>query len=114
MTQRRLRLVPDGGAAPSELEDPVNHWDDYGGVHPDWACVEVEHCRACGRLLVEHYELTGRLDRASGRPTYRRLHSCPTWVEGWRASWWARGWALPGYGHDSHDADNPLSARGYR
>lgn len=92
-----------------------NHWNDYGMFDPRWACdKDEEHCHRCGRTLVAHIELTGMRSRANGLPTFARYHSCPTWVEGWRTSWWARGWATPGYGHDSHDADNPLSARGYQ
>lgn len=93
----------------------VNHWDDYGGVGARFSCHEAEeHCRHCGRRLVEHIVTSDSRSRRTGQPTYARYHSCPTWVEGWRVRWWAKGWACPGMHHDSHDADNPLSARGYR
>jgi hypothetical protein len=94
----------------------VNHWSDWnGGPNPRFACShDREHCRSCGRELVETFELTGSRSRRTGEPTFARYHSCPTWVdEGWQTRWWARRWACPGMGHDSHDADNPLSARGY-
>lgn len=93
----------------------TNHWDDYGASPFLKACEETEEfCSRCGRQLVEHIEVTGQRSRRTGLQTYERLHSCPTWIEGWRAKRWARGWALPGYGHDSHDADNPSLERGYR
>lgn len=92
----------------------VNHWEDYGGPRFGIACKGEEFCYRCGEALVEHVELTGQRSRRTGGPTYERLHSCPTWIRGWRARWWARGWACPGMGHASHDADNPLSGRGYR
>lgn len=92
----------------------LNHWDDYGGANPKWACDRSpEHCSRCGRQMVEHIEPSGDRSRKTGEPTFVRYHSCPTWVEGWRTERWARGWACPGMGHDSHDADNPLSSRGY-
>lgn len=94
--------------------EAANHWADYPFSGHDWSCVRVEYCHRCGRELVEHYELTGDRSRKTGQPQYARYHSCPTWFEGWRASRWARGWACPGWGHDSHDADNPLLSRGYR
>lgn len=95
--------------------EPVSHWEDYGGPDPRFACDKLEeHCHNCGRRLVTHFEWSGSYSRKTGEPTYTKYHSCPTWVTGWRARWWARGWALPGYGHDSHDAENPLSARAYR
>jgi hypothetical protein len=98
------------------MSEYLNHWDDYGGVVPQWACDRSpEHCRRCGRQMVETIEPTGQLSRKTGEMTFARYHSCPTWVSGWRAEkWWARAWATPGRGHDSHDADNPLSGRGYR
>ena len=93
----------------------VNHWEDYGGTDPRFACTETdEHCSRCGRLMVETVEPGQLRSRRTGGPTFVRYHSCPTWVTGWRARRWARGWALPGYGHDSHDADNALSTRTYR
>jgi hypothetical protein len=96
-------------------ETAVNHWDDYGGVDPRFRCeAEAEFCHNCGRQLVAHTEPGTFRSRRTGQPTYVRYHSCPTWVEGWRTSRWARGWACPGMGHDSHDADNPMSARSYR
>lgn len=95
--------------------DYVNHWEDYGGADPRWACQkEAEHCQNCGRLMVETIEPSGFRSRRTGAMTFARYHSCPTWVEGWRASRWARGLFCPGYGHASHDADNPMSTRSYR
>ncbi len=95
--------------------EAVNHWEDYGGVDPRFVCQKPEeHCKRCGLRMIESIEPGPLRSRETGAPTFARYHSCPTWVEGWRTSRWARGWALPGYGHDSHDADNPLSARGYR
>ena len=93
----------------------TNHWVDYGNHHGyDFSCKHaIEYCR-CGRQLVGHYELTGSASRVTGQPTYTHYHSCPTWVTGWRTSRWARWWATPGWGHDSHDADNPMSGRTYR
>lgn len=103
------------GEPMSELE-AVNHWEDYGGLHPGMVCErEVEFCTRCGRRMVESIELGTFRSRRTGGPTFARYHSCPTWVEGWRTSnRFFRFWATPGMGHDSHDADNPLSARGYR
>jgi hypothetical protein len=93
----------------------LNHWDDYGGASPTWACDRSpEYCTRCGRQMVETIEPTGGRSRKTGEMTFARYHSCPTWVTGWRAERWARGWACPGMWHDSHDADNPLSGRGYR
>jgi hypothetical protein len=93
----------------------LNRWDDYGGADPHWACDEMrEHCDRCGRVMVETIEPTGQHSRKTGEMTFARYHSCPTWVSGWRTKRWLRFWALPGYGHDSHDADNPLLARAYR
>lgn len=94
----------------------VNHWNDYGAIHGfECEMIRTECCHACGRVMVETVEPTGNFDRATGRPTAERWHSCPTWVPtGWKAAKWARFWLLPGRGHDSHDADNPLSGRGYR
>jgi hypothetical protein len=96
----------------------VNHWEDYGGLGGhDFSCKETdEHCHVCGRQLVEHFEVGMFKSRRTGGPTYERLHSCPTWVVGWKTRWgWTRALFLPGYGgHDSHDADNPMSSRGYR
>ena len=93
----------------------LNHWDDYGGFNPEHVCNRgPEFCSRCGREMVETIESEGMRSRRTGEPTFARYHSCPTWVTGWRTRRWARGWALPGYGHDSHDADNPMSGRGYR
>jgi hypothetical protein len=93
----------------------LNHWDDYGGVLPGWACDKPsEHCSRCGRAMVESIEPTGMRSRQTGEMTFARYHSCPTWVTGWRTNRWLRFWATPGYGHDSHDADNPVSGRAYR
>lgn len=96
----------------------VNHWDDFSAVSlVGRECKRVdEHCQICGQQLLEHYEMGTFRSRRTGAPTYMRMHSCPTWVLGWRTKWrWTRLLFLPGYGgHDSHDADNPLSARGYR
>lgn len=95
--------------------DAVNHWENLGGIRRAFGCSRSpEYCSECGREMVEHFEITGRHSRKTGQRTYERLHSCPSWITGWRASRWARGWACPGMNHDSHDADNPLSARGYR
>ena len=95
--------------------DSVNHWLDRGALDPIFFCRrDPEFCSKCGQQLVEHVELLSRRDTRTGLPTHERLHSCPTWVTGWRTSRWARGWACPGMGHDSHDADNPMAARGYR
>ena len=105
-------------AAQQALSDAaVNHWEDYGGFTPSMVCKRwPEFCSTpgCGRQMVETIEPGMFMSRRTGGPTYVRYHSCPTWVEGWRTKRWARAWALPGYGHDSHDADNPLSGRGYR
>lgn len=95
--------------------EAVNHWEDYGGG-PDarWVCKKTEeHCHRCGARLVEHIETGMFRSRRTGGPTYVRYHSCPTWFTGWRTSKWARWWAAPGDGHESHDADLPLSSRGY-
>ena len=95
--------------------EPVSHWDDYGVSWPDFSCKKAtEFCRNCGRQLVEHVEVGMFRSERTGGPTYVKYHSCPTWIEGWRAKPWARVWALPGNGHESHDAENPLSARDYR
>lgn len=93
-----------------------SHWDNYGGslTTRDWACKNAEeHCNRCGRLMVETIEPTGAFARDTGEPLSARWHSCPEWVTGWRTKKWTRGWALPGLWHESHDADNPLSTRGY-
>jgi hypothetical protein len=93
----------------------LNHWDDYGGFNPEWACNRSpEFCTKCGLELVQTIEPTGFRSRTTGQMTFARWHSCPTWVTGWRASKWAKGWATPGWGHTSHDADNQLSSRDYR
>jgi hypothetical protein len=94
----------------------TNHWIDYGARNGyDFSCKrEAEFCHKCGRQLIEHFELTGMMSHSTGQPTYARFHSCPTWFTGWRASRWAKSWATPGWGHDSRDADNPLSGRTYR
>jgi len=93
----------------------VNHWEDYGGADPDWACTEApEFCRNCGRQMVETVEPTGMMSSRTGTETFVRYHSCPTWVSGWRTKRFLRFWMTPGMGHDSHDADNPISSRGYR
>lgn len=89
----------------------VNEWDNFGGTDESWACTETEYCQTCGLLMVESIEPTGRRLSKTGEPSYHRYHSCPSWLTGWRTSRWARGWACPGDGHDSHDADNPLSMR---
>ena len=97
--------------------DAVNHWEDYGGASELFACRKVdEKCHVCGRQLLDHYEIGTFRSRRTGGPTYEHLHSCPTWVIGWKTRWrWTRAVFLPGYGgHDSHDADNALSGRGYR
>lgn len=94
----------------------ISHWGDYGdsgGRHPFACHKEREFCH-CGREMVTTVELTGRYSTNTGEPTHEVFHSCPTWVEGWRTKGWARGWATPGMGHDSHDAENPMSTRGYR
>ncbi len=93
----------------------LSHWEDYGGADPRFACVKSpEFCSNCGRQMVETIEPTGTRSRRNGEMTFARYHSCPTWVTGWRTRRCLRFWALPGYGHDSHDADLPLSGRGYR
>lgn len=94
----------------------VSHWDDYGGPDPRWACErDPEFCSACGRQMVTSVEPTGQRSRRTGAPTFATYHSCPTWVFGWRnRNAFTRFWFTPGDGHDSHDAENLLSARGYR
>jgi hypothetical protein len=94
--------------------ESTNVWFDYGGTRTFACNRDEEYCAKCGAQLVEHYELNGMRSTKTGLPEYHRYHSCPTWVTDWRASRWAKGWACPGYGHDSHDADNSLSSRGYR
>ncbi len=91
----------------------LSKWEDYGLHDSRWACVkDHEFCGTCGREMVESIEPTGMRSTKTGAPTFTRWHSCPTWVQGWRTK--APGIFLPGYGHDSHDADNPLSGRTYR
>lgn len=94
----------------------LSPWDDYGFInnHAFECRVNPEFCHTCGRQMVESIEATGRMSRKTGEPTFARYHSCPTWITGWRTYRLIRNWALPGYGHDSHDADNSLSERGYR
>ena len=92
----------------------VNHWDDYGGVDPRFAChKETEFCSNCGRQMVESIEPTGLRLRSTGERAMARYHSCPTWTD--RSFLHRlRSFGTPGMGHDSHDADNPLSVRDYR
>jgi hypothetical protein len=108
--------MPDDQQGLAALAGMDNHWIDYGMHEASWSCnEESEFCSNCGREMVLSVEPTGMSSRTTGRPTFARYHSCPTWVEGWRTRYrFTRFWFTPGMGHDSHDADNPLSGRGYR
>jgi hypothetical protein len=70
-----------------------------------------EFCGKCGRQLILTDE-PGRFDRESGERVWERWHSCPRYF----MSVWRNILTLGtgGMGHDSHSADNVLTARQWR
>ena len=72
---------------------------------------EREHCRLCGRQLVLTVEKSGLRARDTGEVLWERWHSCPKYAGSKLLRILTLGMLGVGWGHESHDADEPILVR---